>query len=116
MPVRLFRQIISVLLVAAYLSATMLTAVPGAIAAPNEKSGGMMMSGTANDAMPMPCSKGMKSGCVTEFGCIFMVSLPASHPNVATLISWSPVTYMVTAEFPPENSIKPALGPPISRA
>ncbi len=113
---RLLRQIFSVLLVAAYLSATMLTAVPSANAAPQGMSGGMMMTGAAGDEMPMPCSKGMKSDCVTDFGCIFMVSLPAIHPNVATLVSWSPVTYTITAEFPPENSLKPALGPPISRA
>ena len=66
--------------------------------------------------MPMPCSKGMKSGCVTELGCIFMVSLPAANPGIATVIGWSPVTYTVSAEFLPGHSIKPALGPPISRA
>jgi hypothetical protein len=117
MPVRLFRQILSVLLMAAYVSATILTAVPGANAAPPAMAGGtIMMTGQTGDAMPMPCSKGMKSGCVSDFGCIFMVSLPATHSSPATMISWAPVSYALTDEFPPENSIKPALGPPISRA
>jgi hypothetical protein len=116
MPVRPLRQIFSVLLVAAYLSATMLTAAPSVIAARQEMSGGIVTIDKASEVMPMPCNKGMKSGCVTDVGCIFMVSLPANYSNVATLISWSPVTYTLTAEFPPEVSIKPALGPPISRA
>jgi hypothetical protein len=116
MPVRLLRQIFSMLLMVAYVSATMITVAPTAQAAPHEMSSAMTMkSGDAGDKMPMPCSKGMKAGCVTELGCVFMVSLPTSHTNIATLINWSPVTYAITAEFPPENSIKPALGPPISR-
>ena len=114
MPVRLFRQILSMLIVAAYLSATIFVTAPVAYAAPTEMSGMTMQQNGTHDEMPMPCSKGMKSSCVTDFGCIFMVSLPASYSNVATLISRSPVTYAITAEFPPENSIKPALGPPRS--
>jgi hypothetical protein len=117
MPVHLLRQIFSVLLVAAYVSATILTAVPGADAAPPAMANGMMMTtGQAGDAMPMPCSKGMKSSCVTELGCIFMVSLPAAHFGGATTIAWSAVTYTVAKEFLRGHSIKPALGPPISRA
>jgi hypothetical protein len=116
MPVRLLRQIFSVLLVVAYISATIVTVAPAAHATSHEMTGGMAMnSGTNGDEMPMPCSKGMKAGCVTELGCIFMVSLPAANLNLPTLISWSRVTYPTTAQFPPENSLKPALGPPISR-
>jgi hypothetical protein len=116
MPVRLLRQIFSVLLVAAYVSATVLTAVPSANAAPPAMSGGMMMTGEGGDAMPMPCSKGMKSSCVTDFGCIFMVSLPAAHFGVATRIAWSAITYTISDDFLSGHSIKPALGPPISHA
>ena len=117
MPVRLLRQIFSVLLVAAYVSATILTSMPGANAAPAGMADGMMMTtGQAGDAMPMPCSKGMKSRCVTDFGCIFMVSLPAAHFGVATRIEWSAITYTMADDFLREHSIKPALGPPISRA
>ena len=115
MPVRLLRQIFSVLLMAAYVSATILTTVPGANAAPFAVADGTMMTtGQAGDAMPMPCSKGMKSSCVSAFGCIFMVSLPAAHFGGATRITWSAVTYTVADDFLREHSIKPALGPPIS--
>jgi hypothetical protein len=116
MPVRLLRQIFSVLLVAAYVSATVLTAVPSASAAPHGMPDGMMMPDLAGDAMPMPCSKGMKSSCVTDFGCIFMVSLPATHFGVAARIAWSAITYTISDDFLRGHSIKPALGPPISRA
>ena len=115
MPVRLLRQIFSVLLMVAYVSATIITAAPIAQAPPHEMSMAMQ-SGDAGEKTPMPCSGNLKTGCITELGCVFMVSLPPANPHVATLISWSPVTYAITAEFPPDNSIKPALGPPISRA
>jgi hypothetical protein len=116
MPVRLLRQIFSMLLVVAYVSATIVTTAPGANAAPPAMGDGMMMTtGQAGDAMPMPCSKGMKSSCVSDFGCIFMVSLPPAHFGGATRIAWSAITYTVADEFLRGHSIKPALGPPISR-
>ena len=116
MPVRLLRQIFSMLLVVVYVSATIITVAPVANAALQEMSGAMTMkTGDASGTMPMPCSKNMKPGCVTELGCMFMVSLPAANPGIATVIGWSMVTYTVSAEFLPENSIQPALGPPISR-
>jgi hypothetical protein len=112
MPVRLLRQIISMLLVAAYLSATIFATAPAAYAAPSGMSGGMMQDST-NDQMPMPC-KGMKTGCVTELGCVFMVSLPTPDLTVTATIDWSPVTYTVSSEFLDGRSTKPALGPPRS--
>jgi hypothetical protein len=115
MPVRLLRKILSVLLVVAYVSATIITVAPVANAASHEMSGSMTMTQDgAKD--PMPCSKSMKPGCVTELGCVFMVSLPAPDPAITTVIGWSIVTYTISAEFLPENAIKPALGPPRSRA
>jgi hypothetical protein len=112
MPVRLLRQIISMLLVAAYLSATVLATASVAYAASSDMSGGMMLKqdGTG-DQTPMPC-KGMKSGCVTEIGCIFMVSLPAPDLTAIAAIDWLPVTYTVSSEFLDGRSTKPALDPP----
>jgi hypothetical protein len=110
MPVRVLRQIISVLLVAAYLSATIFVTAPAASAAPSEMSGMTMQHGT-NDQMPC---KGLKTGCVTELGCVFMVSLPAPDLTITAAIDWSPVTYTVSAEFLDGRSTKPALGPPRS--
>jgi hypothetical protein len=112
--VRLFRQIFSVLLVAAYVSATILTVAPVAIAAPAETPGMTMKTGMS-DRMPMPCEKNMKPGCVTELGCIFMVSLPAPDLSLGAVITWSPATYSVAPDFLSGLSIPPLLGPPISR-
>ena len=99
---RLLRQIFSVLLVVVYVSATIITVAPVANAAPQGMSGGMTMkTGDASGKMPMPCSKNMKPGCVTELGCMFMVSLPVANPGIATVIGWSTVTYTVSAEFLP---------------
>ena len=115
MPVRLFRQIFSVLLVTAYLSATFVAVAPVANAAPEAMTGGMMMmvqDGKGGE-MPMPC-KSMKTGCVTELGCIFMVSLPAPDLSAGTPLAWSPVSYSVSPEFLNGRATKPALGPPRS--
>jgi hypothetical protein len=112
MPVRLLRQIISMLLVAAYLSATIFASAPAASAAPCEMSGGMKMK-QDSATHQMPC-KGLKTGCVTELGCVFMVSLPTPDLTVTAAIDWLPVTYTVSAEFLDGRSTKPALGPPRS--
>jgi hypothetical protein len=113
MPVRLLRQIFSVLLVATYLSATILVPAPVAYAAPSEMSGMMMKQDGAGDQTPMPC-KGMKTGCVTELGCVFMVSLPVPDLTLTAAIDWLPVTYTVSSEFFDGRTTKPALGPPRS--
>jgi len=118
MLVRLLRKIIAVFVVAAYVSVTIFTTAPGANAAPHTMNGGgmMMNMGKADDPMPMPCSKGMKSSCITDLGCVFLVSLPATHSAMMTLIEWSIITYATDAEFLHQHSIKPPLDPPISRA
>jgi len=117
MPVRLVRKIISVLVVVAYTSAALLTVARGPNAAQALMPAGMMMKMDASaDGMPMPCNKGMKSNCFNDLGCIFMVSLPVANVPVATIISWSVISYPVASEALSEHSIKPAVGPPISRA
>jgi hypothetical protein len=118
MPVRLLRKLISVFIVVAYVSATILTTVSSVNAAPHAMNGGgmMMNMGKAGDHMPMPCSKSMKSGCVTDLGCIFLVSLPAAHSAITTMIEWSMIAYTADPEFLREHSIKPPLDPPIFRA
>ncbi len=116
MPLRLLRQIFSVLLVVAYVSAAIVAVAPDTQAAPAMK-GGMTMQAKdgMGGAMPMPC-KSMKPGCVTDAGCIFMLSLPAPHLAFDTLLTWASVQYPIAAESVPGHSIKPLLGPPISRA
>jgi hypothetical protein len=120
MPLRLLRQIFSVLLVVAYVSATIFAVAPAAKAEP-AMAGGMahaMMMPVDNGMdgkMPMPC-KSMKQGCVTDAGCIFMLSLPTPHLAIGTTLTWAFVTFPMAAETVPGHSIKPLLGPPISRA
>ena len=40
----------------------------------------------------MPC-KGMLPNCVTDIGCIFLVSLPAPDLTLVTMTAWSSVIY-----------------------
>ena len=117
---RLLRQIFSVLVVVAYASATIVAVAP-AKAAPAMASGmaNAMMSHTDNGmdgTMPMPCKSTKPGGCVTDAGCIFMVSLPAPQLDLGNPLAWAFVNFSVVAETVPGHSIKPLLGPPISRA
>jgi hypothetical protein len=63
----------------------------------------------------MPC-KGMLPNCITDIGCIFLVSLPAPDFTLATMPAWSVVIYDNASEAVRGRTIKPALGPPISLA
>jgi len=98
----------------AYLSATILAAMPIANAAAVEMGSGMMhqQDGTSHE---MPC-KGKMPTCMTDLGCVFMVSLPAPDLAASTSIAWSPVTYSGSLDSLHGRTIRPALGPPISRA
>jgi hypothetical protein len=111
MSVGQLRRLLSVLIVSAYFGATMF--VPTVSAAPASMDAGMMHQ---QDGMgdKMPC-KGKMSSCMTEIGCIFMISLPSSNLTVSTFVRWSPVSYVVAPEYLAGRSIKPALSPPISR-
>ena len=71
------------------------------------------MTRTAGDKMPC---KGMLPNCVTDIGCIFLVSVPAPDLNLFTTTTWSSVIYHNASEALRGRSIKPALGPPISLA
>ena len=113
MLMRLLRQVLTILVVSAYLGATMLAVAPRANAAPIPMNG--MMHEQDGAADKMPC-QGKVPRCTTEIGCIFLVSLPVPQLTFATMIVWSLVRYSVSSEFLDGRSIKPALGPPISRA
>ena len=120
MPLRLLRQIFSALLVLAYVSATIVAVVPAAKAAPavaNDVGASMTpMDNGMDGTMPMPCKSMKPGGCVTDAGCIFMVSLPAPHLNLGTPLVWAFVKFPMVTESVPGHSIKPLLGPPITRA
>jgi hypothetical protein len=117
MPVKLLRQILTLLIVTAYISATMLPAAPSFAA--NTQMHHAAMDGMMHDQQSphdkMPC-KGMLPGCITDLGCIFLISLPAPDLAFATVTAWSSVTYDSASQGLHGRTIKPALGPPIPLA
>ena len=115
MPVKLLRQILSLLIVTAYIGATMLPVPPSHAAnvRMNHAAMGGMMHDHQNPADDkMPC-KGMLPGCVTDLGCIFLVSLPAPDLTLVGVTAWSSVSYDNASQGLHGRTIKPALGPPI---
>ena len=117
MPVKLLRRILAVLIVTAYVGATMLQIAPTYAA--NSHMSGSSMAGMMHEpdgqTDKMPC-KGMLPNCMTDIGCIFLVSVPTSNLTLFTTTTWSPVIYGNASEALPGRTIKPALGPPISLA
>ena len=117
MPVKLLRRILALLIVTAYVGATMFQVAPtyAANAAMSSSSMNGMMHEQDGQGDKMPC-KGMLPGCVTDLGCIFFVSLPAPNVTLFTVTGWSSVVYTGSSQSLRGRSIKPALGPPISLA
>jgi hypothetical protein len=112
MPVRLLRRILMILLVGAFFGATTLEVFPGASAASAE----MTMPDQDNgDGNPVPC-KAVTLNCLSDLGCIFMLSLPAPQLTIATDLAWSPVVYGLPSNAAAGRSIAPDLGPPIQSA
>src|SRR5215471_17632154 len=111
MPVNLLRQIVTLLIVTAYIGATTLQAVPSYAAAAdtNHAAMGGMMHDQDHPADKMPC-KGMLPGCVTDVGCIFFVTLPPPGLTVLTVTAWSSVSYDNASQGMNGRTIKPALG------
>ena len=120
MPVTLLRRILTIFIVTAYVGAAMLQVTPSFAANMNHAAmshthmGGMMHE-QDGQGDKMPC-KGMLPGCVTDLGCIFLVSVPAPYLTLVTMTAWSSVIYTGSSESLRGRSIKPALGPPISLA
>jgi hypothetical protein len=117
MPVKLLRRILTLLIVTAYVGATSLQVAPTYEANADMSSAAMsgMMHDQDSPADKMPC-KGMLPGCVTDLGCIFLISLPAPDLTLVAVTVWSSVMYDNASEGLRGRTIKPALGPPISLA
>jgi hypothetical protein len=116
MPVELLRRILALLIVTAYVGATVMQVAPTYAA--NADSGSSiagMMHEPDGQTDKMPC-KGMLPNCMTDIGCIFLVSVPTSNLTLFTTTTWSPVIYDNASNALPGRTIKPALGPPISLA
>ena len=114
---KLLRHILALLIVTAYLGATVFQVAPVYAASADMSSGSMngMMHEQHGQGEKMPC-KGMLPGCVTDLGCIFLVSLPAPDLTLVAITAWSSVIYDNASERTRGRTIKPALGPPISLA
>ena len=115
MPVKMLRQILTLLIVTAYIGATMLPAAPSHPANPGFNHAGM--SGMMHDHQnpgddKMPC-KGMLPSCTSDLGCIFLISLPAPDLTLIAVTAWSSISYDNASQGLHGRTIKPALGPPI---
>ena len=117
MPVKLLRRILALLIVTAYIGATALQAAPVYPATADMSSSSMngMMHEHDSPGDKMPC-KGMLPNCVTDIGCIFLVTMPTPDLNLFTTMIWSSVIYDNASKALRGRTIKPALGPPISPA
>src|ERR1700731_696947 len=118
MPVKLLRRIFALLIVTAYVGATVFQVAPvfAADTGMSRSSMNGMMHEHDSPGDKMPC-KGMLPNCVTGLGCIFLLSLPAAPElNVFTRTAWLSVVYPGSSQFLHGRTIKPALGPPIPLA
>jgi hypothetical protein len=117
MPVKLLQRLPILILVAVYLGAMVVQAAVMLPSPAPAMAGGMMhQQGDSGD--PMPCKgKVPRTGCITALGCVFLVSLPGLPDlSLFTATEWSSVAYGGSTPSLHGRSIKPALGPPISRA
>ena len=117
MPVKLLRRILALLIVTAYVGATVFQAAPVFAAGTDMSRSSMngMMHEHDGPGDKMPC-KGMLPNCVTDIGCIFLVSLPAPDLTLVDMTAWSSVIYDNASKALRGRTTKPALGPPISPA
>ena len=114
---KLLRRILVLLIVTAYVGATVFQVAPVFAASTATGSAAMngMMHGQDVPGDKMPC-KGMLPGCITDIGCIFLVSVPTPDLTLVTTTTWSSVIYDNASDALRGRTIKPALGPPISLA
>ena len=114
---KLLRRILALLIVTAYVGTTVFQVAP--VFAASAATGSAAMNGMMHDEPgqgdKMPC-KGMLPNCVTDIGCIFLVSVPTPDLTLVAMTSWSSVIYHNASDALRGRTIKPALGPPISLA
>ena len=109
MSVKLLRRVLALLVVTAYTVAA--NVAPMAHPATSSFSSTITHE-QGRQGEKMPC-KGMLPNCVTDIGCIFLVSLPTPDLTLVTTTAWSSVIYDNASEALRGRTIKPALGPPI---
>ena len=112
MSANLLRRALMILLAGAFLAATILQISLSASAAGSDAT---MVEHDRGDGNATPC-KGIPFNCLSDLGCIFMISLPAPQLAISTDLAWSSVVYGVPPVAAGGRSIKPDLGPPIPSA
>ncbi len=112
MSVKLLRRVLALLVVTAYTVAA--NVAPMVYPATSGLSSSMMQEHDGQGGK-MPC-KDMLPNCVTDTGCIFLVSVPTPDLTLVATTRWSSVIYDNASEALRGRTIKPALGPPISFA
>ncbi len=112
MSARLLRRALVILLAGAFVAATVLQISLSASAAGSDTT---KVEHDRGDGNSMPC-EGIPFNCLSDLGCIFLVSLPAPQLTISTGLAWSPVVYAMPSDAARGRSIKPDLGPPIRSA
>src|SRR5690348_8074562 len=108
MLMKLLRQILTLSIVTAYVGATVLQAAPSYAADTeiNHAAVGVTEHDQDHQDDRMPC-KGKLAGCVSDLGCIFLVSLPAPDPTLVSVTAWSSVNYDNALQGLRGRTIKP---------
>ena len=92
------RRLLTLLIVTAYVGATIFQARSSyakagmSHAAITHTAMAGMMQDQDNPGDRMPC-KGMLPGCISDLGCIFLLSVPTLDLNLFTMTRWSSVIY-----------------------
>src|SRR5882762_8352775 len=109
------RRVLALLILTAYASVATIQLAPLAQAMSGDVGTGMAHP-QEGPTHRMPC-KSTPPLCVTDLGCIFLVGLPSMpDPTLLTLTAWSMVHYLGSPHALHGRTVKPAIGPPISRA
>ena len=114
MPVKPIQRLLALLIAAVYLGATVIQAAAMTPVPVASMADGMMHQPDGSGD-PMPCQGKKTPPCVSDFGCVFLISLPAL-PTLGffTATEWSLIAYGGNSSSLHGRSIKPALGPPIT--
>ena len=108
------RRVFVLLTLIAYVGASVLMLAAGPSMAGDMTNGVAQHQEAPSDKMPC---KHTAPTCITDLGCVFLVGLPTiPDPTLLTLTALSSVRYPGSPDALQGRSIKPAIGPPISRA
>ena len=108
------RRLIAFLILTVYMSAAIIQHVPLAHAMSVDMSTGMA-HGQEGPPDRMPCNS-TPAPCVTDLGCMFLVSVLTPDLTLFTRTAWLSVIYGNTSDALRGRTIEPALGPPITLA